>query len=207
MPRHLVRLSYRVTLALALVLGGTPALAEKADRSKPLTLESDKPCTVDLARQVSVCSGNVVIAQGTLHIRAERVELRETPDGYRQALAIGTSAAPAAYRQRRDGGDESVEGSAERIEYDARADTLRFVGNAQVRRLRGGVPTEEIQGSQIVWDNSAELFTVQGGAVTPGNPSGRVRAVLAPREPAASVPSPAASAAPLRPSANLGERK
>jgi len=186
------------------VLLATPALAERADRNKPLTMEADRPCTVDLVRQVSVCSGNVVIAQGTLIIRADRVELRESPDGYRTATAIGAPGKPAAYKQRRDGGEEELEGSAERLEYDARSDTLRFVGNAQVRRLRGSVAAEDIQGSVIVWDNAAELFSVQGGAATPSNPSGRVRAVLSPRaDPsAASAPAPT----PLQSSPALGER-
>jgi len=197
-----------VLVALALGLATPWAAAEKADRTKPLTMESDQPCTVDLVRQVSVCTGNVVIAQGTLVIRADRVELRETADGYCTATAIGSSAKPAMYRQKRDGGDEQVEGSAERVEYDARADTLRFVGSAQVRRVRGTVPSEDIQGAVIVWDNAAELFSVQGGAATPSNPSGRVRAVLSPRaaDSAASGAS-APSSATLRPSMSLGERR
>ena len=193
----------------AALLAATPALAERADRTKPLTMEADRPCTVDLVRQLSVCNGNVVIAQGTLVIRADRVELRELADGYRTATAIGTPGKPAAYKQRRDGGEEELEGSAERLEYDARSDTLRFVGNAQVRRLRGSVAAEDIQGSVIVWDNAAELFSVQGGAATPSNPSGRVRAVLSPRPEAASgasAPAPAPSHS-LQPSPSLGERR
>jgi lipopolysaccharide export system protein LptA len=194
-------------LALAPWLLASAALAERADRTKPLTMESDQPCTVDLVRQVSVCTGNVVIAQGTLVIRADRVELREGADGYRNATAIGSSAKPATYKQRRDGGEEQLEGSAERVEYDARADTLRFVGSAQVRRMRGSVPSEDIQGSVIVWDNAAELFSVQGGTATPSNPGGRVRAVLSPRaEPASAASAPTAGAA-LRPSSTLGERR
>src|SRR5882757_2792504 len=70
-------------LALAPWLLASAAMAERADRTKPLTMESDQPCTVDLVRQVSVCTGDVVIAQGTLVIRADRVELREGADGYR----------------------------------------------------------------------------------------------------------------------------
>jgi lipopolysaccharide export system protein LptA len=196
-------------IALVAGLPATWAMAEKADRTKPLTMESDQPCTVDLVRQVSVCTGNVVISQGTLVIRADRVELRETSEGYRTATAIGTAAKPAMYRQKRDGGDEQLEGSAERVEYDARADTLRFIGNAQVRRMRGTVPSEDIQGALIVWDNAAELFSVQGGAATPSNPGGRVRAVLSPRaaDAAASAASGAASGAALRPSTSLGERR
>src|SRR5262245_52899955 len=123
----------RAALGIGLtgLMAAWPAAAERADRTKPLTMEADRPCTVDLVRQVSVCSGNVVIAQGTLVIRADRIELRELPDGYRIATALGTPGKPAAYKQRRDGGEEELEGSAERVEYDARTDTLRFVGNAQ----------------------------------------------------------------------------
>jgi lipopolysaccharide export system protein LptA len=191
-------------------MAGAPALAEKADRSKPLTMESDQPCTVDLAKQLSVCRGNVVIAQGTLQLRAERIEIRETPDGYRSAVAIGTAAQPAQYRQKRDSGqNEFVEGMAERIEFDGKADTLKFSGHASVRRLRGATVADEIQGSQITWDNNAELFSVQGGAATAANPGGRVRAVLAPREgPAAAQPAaPAAASSTLRPTSQLGERR
>lgn len=193
-------------VGLVALMAAWPAGAERADRTKPLTMESDRPCTVDLVRQVSVCSGNVVIAQGTLVIRADRVELRELPDGYRTAVAIGSAAQPATYRQRRDGGEEELEGSAERIEYNARNDTLRFTGNAQVRRLHGGVQAEDIQGNVIVWDNAAEVFSVQGGAATPSNPSGRVRAVLSPRaQPASAAASSAATT--LQPSTVLGERR
>jgi lipopolysaccharide export system protein LptA len=198
--------AFTCILLAALATGfGAPAQAEKADRTKPMTLESDRSCTADLVRQTSVCSGNVVIAQGTLQIRADRVELRETPEGYRQALAAGTPGQPAQYRQKRDGSDEWVEGSAERVEYDSKADTLRFVGNAVVRRARDGQTSEEIQGNLIVWDNSAETFSVQGGAATPSNPSGRVRAVLTPRDPASAASAPVG--APLRPSGTLGERR
>jgi lipopolysaccharide export system protein LptA len=189
----------------ALVATAAAAHCERADRTKPLTMESDRPCTVDLVRHVSVCSGNVVIAQGTLQIRADRIELRETSEGYRQAIATGAAGQPAQYRQKRDGGDESIEGRADRVEYDARTDTLRFVGNALVRRSRGASASEEIQGSLIVWDNTAEVFSVQGGAASPSNPNGRVRAVLTPRDPAASAN--AGPAPPLRPSSSLGERR
>lgn len=177
-----------------------PARAEKADRSKPMSIEADQPGSVDLQRQVVIFNGNVVISQGTMLLKADRVELRERPDGYREAKAIGSAAAPASFRQKRDGVDETVEGVAERIEFDARTDTLRLVGNAQVRRLRAGVLADEISGSLITWDNTSELFNVTGGAPTPANPTGRVRAVFAPAEDkAASAAAPAAPSTPAVP--------
>jgi lipopolysaccharide export system protein LptA len=198
-------------LVLAPLLAGVlllalPAWAEKADRNQPLVVEADRPGTVDLQRQVVVFNGNVVISQGTMVLRAERVEMRETAEGYRAATAIGSPGHPATWRQRRDGVDETVEGAADRIEFDGRTDTLRFVGNGAVRRLRGGTVADEITGAVIVWDNLAEVFKVEGGAVSAANPSGRVRAVLSPRPEPASAPA-AAPAAPLAPSRTLGEKR
>lgn len=196
----------------ALGLAVTPAHAEKADRSKPMVVEADRPSTVDLQRQVVVFSGNVSIAQGTMMMRAERVEMREMPDGYRTAVALGSAGKPATWRQRRDGVDEVVEGSADRIELDSRADTLRFLGNGAVRRLRGGAVADEITGGSIVWDNTAEVFKVEGGATSATNPSGRVRVILSPRAdtispPAAASATATAPAAPLVPSRALGEKR
>jgi len=195
-------LTWVVTVAWALLSG--LAWAEKADRTKPWVVEADRDGVIDLQRQVLVYSGNVVITQGSMVLRAERVEMREMPDGYRAATALGSAARPASWRQRRDGVDETVEGTADRIEFDGRADTLRFIGDGAVRRLRGGVVADEITGASIVWDNTAEVFKVEGGAKSASNPTGRVRAVLSPRvEPAASVP----STSPLTPSRALGERR
>lgn len=176
---------HRFVFALVLVVVAGACHAERADRSKPLTIEADKPGTVDLLKQVVVFNGNVVISQGTMTIRADRAEVREMPDGHRTATAIGSASHPATFRQKREGVDEYIEGSAERIEYDGRSEVLRFSGKASVRRLRGSTTADEITGNQITYDNAAEVFSVQGGA---GAASGRVRAVLTPREEPASAP-------------------
>lgn len=196
-------LRHLVALAAALLLAGA-VQAEKADRAKQMVVEADRPGTVDLQRQVVVFNGNVTITQGTMVIRAERVELREATDGYRAATAIGSPGKPASYRQKRDGIDEVVEGAADRIEFDGRTETLRFVGNGAVRRLRGGTVADEISGNQILWDARAEVFSVEGGARNDANPSGRVRAVLSPREASAPASAPATALPPAR---ALGERR
>ena len=200
-------------LAVALGFGAVGSShAAKTDRSQPMVVEADRPGTVDLQRQVVVFNGNVVISQGTMVLRADRVEMREMADGYRAATALGTAVQPATWRQRRDGVDEIVEGSSNRIEFDGRADTLRFIGHGTVRRLRDGRVADEITGSTIIWDNNTEVFKVEGGAATAANPTGRVRAVLSPRaEPASgaasgAVAAPPTSSLPLTPSRALGEK-
>ena len=61
---------------------------------------------------------------------------------------------------------------------------MRFVNRAVIRRFRGATLADETAGSLITYDNAAEVFSVSGGtsAATPANPSGRVRAVLTPRD-------------------------
>jgi lipopolysaccharide export system protein LptA len=200
--------SLLASLAAVLAVLGAPAQAEKADRAKPLNVAADRQGTVDLLKQVVVFSGNVIITKGTIVIKADRVEVRETPEGYRTAVAIGSPARPATFRQKRDGVDEYIDGQAERLEYDDKADTIRFVNNAIVRRLRGATLGDEITGSLITYDNTTEVFSVSGStaAAAPGSTGGRVRAVLTPREgtPAAAE---AASAAALRSSPTLGEKR
>ncbi|MEO7245552.1 MAG: lipopolysaccharide transport periplasmic protein LptA [Rubrivivax sp.] len=183
-------------LLVALALAPAAARAEKGDRLQPIVVEADKPGTLDLQRQVVVFNGNVKIVQGTMTIRAERIEVREGANGSRSAVATGVPGQPASYRQKRDGVDEWVEGSAQRIDYDGRGGTLRFVGNGSVRRLRDGAVADEVSGHVISWDDRSELFSVEGGEPTADNPGGRVRAVLTPRAtPPASAAAPASGPA------------
>ena len=171
------------TLAAAvLAFFTTAAQAEKADRAKPLNVEADQPSNLDLQKKVVVFNGNVVITKGTLVIRAAKVEVRETADGYQAATATGSAGKPATFRQKRDGVDEYIEGQAERLEYDSKADTVRFVNAAVVRRLRGTAVADEITGSVVSYDASSEVFSVSGGPPNANGTGGRVRAVLTPRE-------------------------
>lgn len=203
----------RLVLALALGSAAGLAQAEKADRFKPLNVEADQPGRIDLLNQYVVFNGNVVVTKGTMVIRAARIEVRETPDGYHSAVALGAAGKPATFRQKRDGVDEYIEGEAERLEYDGKTDTIRFVTNASVRRLRGAGVADEISGNLVSYDSITEVFSVSGGAAsTPTNPGGRVRAVLTPREGSAAAAEAAAAAAaasnpPLKTAPALGERK
>ena len=174
------RLVAIVGLVLAASLASLPAAAERADRAKPLNVEADQPGKIDLQNQFVVFNGNVVVTKGTMAIRAARIEVRETAQGYHTAVAFGAAGKPATFRQKRDGVDEHIEGEADRLEYDSKADTVRFVGNASVKRLRGASVADEMLGNVVSFDSVSEVFSVTGGTPTPGNPTGRVRAVLAP---------------------------
>ena len=171
-----------------LMAAGMSAHAERADRNQPMVVEADKPGSFDMQRQIVTFSGNVLIVQGTMQIRADRVEVRESKDGHRSGVASGTPTQRATFRQKRDGADEFMEAEAQRIEFDTRTDSLRFSGDALVRRLQGARVGDEITGQVITWNNATEVFNVEGGPPTALSPSGRVRAVLAPRTDAGAGP-------------------
>jgi len=199
-------------LALACAALVPAAVAEKADRYEKLRVEADRQGKIDLANNLVVFDGNVVVTKGTMLIQAARVELRETPGGYHMAVAYGANGKTASFRQKRDGVDETIEGEAERLEYDGRTETVRFVNRASVRRLRGAAVADEITGNLVSYDSLGEVFSVSGGNPTAVDQNGgRVRAVLTPRGAAAapeeSPESPQRPAPQLKLSPDLGERR
>ena len=131
--------------AIAALVSGAftpPARAERADRGKPMEIVSDakQSASVDLKNKLTVISGNVVIAQGSLQIKADRVEIKEAPPGRYQATARGSTERPAQFRQKRDRIDETVEAEALRVEYDGANEKVRFVGDAKMRVVRSSGP-------------------------------------------------------------------
>jgi len=160
-------------------------LAERADRDKPINLEADK-VTINDAKQVAVFEGNVVLRQGTLELRGDRMEVRQDKGGFKYGTAWGN---PAYFRQKRDGIDEIIEGWAERLEYDGRAETMKMFNRARVKRGQ-----DEVRGNFISYDGKAEFYQVIGGgakAADAKGSGGRVRAVIQPKsktKPAANPP-------------------
>ncbi len=201
------RIRHRATGILVGVVcaaSGWVAHAEKADRFQKLKVEADQQGKIDLVNNLVVFNGNVVVSKGSMVIRAARVELRETASGYHNAVAFGADGKPATFRQKRDGVDETIEGEAERLEYEGRADTVKFVNRASVRRLRGASVADEISGNLVSYDSISEVFSVSGGtSASPTQPAGRVRAVLSPREGSAAAEEAAQGASKPSPQLKL----
>ncbi len=172
-------------LALLMLHASSVAMAERGDRDKPINLEADK-VTINDAKQVAVFEGNVVLRQGTLELRGDRMEVRQDKAGFKHGTAWGNL---AYFRQKRDGVDEYIEGWAERLEYDGRAETMKMFNRARVKRGQ-----DEVRGNFISYDGKSEFYQVVGGgakAADAKRSGGRVRAVIQPKpktKPAASPP-------------------
>lgn len=163
---------YRKIFLFSLLAGLTAtALAEKADRTRPVHLEADN-VTLDDIRKLSVFQGNVLLMQGTLTMRADRLEATQNDEGLQKISATGK---PVSFRQKRDGVDEYIEGFADNMEYDGVQNLLKLHGNARLRK--GG---DEIRGALITYDAKTEFYKVTGQQNTAGS-GGRVRVTIIPK--------------------------
>lgn len=72
------------------------AWGEKADRNKPLNVESDAMRYDDL-QQVTVFTGRVLMTKGTIVIRGAQIDVREDPEGYQYGLVTGSAKDPAFF--------------------------------------------------------------------------------------------------------------
>ena len=176
-PSSLVSTAALFALCLGLIAG--PVSAEQADRSKPVNLEADT-VTLDDIRKVSVYEGNVILTQGTILLRADRVQATQNDAGLDRVVATGR---PVAFRQKLDGQDEFIEGFADRVEYSGATGQLDLIGQARLRR-----GSDELRGAQISYNANTAFYKVVGQP-NAQTPAGRVRAVIKPKprtdEPAA----------------------
>ncbi|WP_179401236.1 lipopolysaccharide transport periplasmic protein LptA [Burkholderia guangdongensis] len=182
--RRAARAALVAALAALPLAGLAPAAhAEKADQNKPINVEADN-LTYDDLKQVTVATGNVVITKGTIVIKGDRVEVRQDPEGYQYATATSTGSKHASFRQKREGLDEYIDGDSERIDYDGKQNLTTLTTRATVRRLQGlSTIADTVHGSVITYDGDRDFYTAKGGkdVAAPGNPTGRVRAMLSPK--------------------------
>ena len=178
--------------AALLMLPQSGAHAEKADREKPVNVESDR-VTVDDAKQLTLFEGKVVLTQGTMVIRGDRMEVRQDKEGFKHGTVWGKQ---AYFKQKRDGTNELIEGWGDRIEYDSRADKVQLFTLAAMKK-----GDDDVAGDYISYDAITEFFQVIGGgakAATANNPEGRVRTVLQPKTKATPAPPASPQSLPLK---------
>ena len=171
--------SRRVALAIAascaaLALASL-AHAEQADREKPINFSGDTG-DANLQARGGTLVGHVIITQGTLEIRADRIVFRQNADNTLSATAYGN---PVALRQKRDGVDEYYEGYAQRLEYDGSKQLVELFDNALLKRGQ-----DEIRSNYVSYNTATELFKAEGRPGTvpdPAGPGARVRGQFQPK--------------------------
>ena len=188
------------TIALIVIFGTQPSWAERADRSKPINVEANS-LTVDDEKHTQVLEGDVLLTQGTLTIRANKMVITEDTDGFQRGIATGGSKGKAYFRQKREGRTDFIEGEGERIEYDTRKEVAELFNQAWVKSGQ-----DLIKGNYIWYDAVTEKY--RANAALPASPQAnanaraentnsaipnRVRAVLQPKARKAELENPASA--------------
>ena len=151
------------------------AHAERADRDKPVNIEADR-VEIDDQKKEAVFEGNVVLTQGTLMLKADRIIVDQDETGFQSGIAFGK---PAYFRQKREGLEDFIEGEAERLVYKGEEEKVELFVNAKL--TRGG---DEVRGNYISYSALTEFFEVMGnqpGSAEGESSGGRVRAIIQPR--------------------------
>lgn len=172
---------FRITVLAAWAIHSGTALSERADRDKPVNLEADR-VTVDDAKKVHIFEGNVILTQGTLTLNTERMVVTQDAAGFQRGVATGGRGGLARFRQKREASHEYVEGEAERIEYDSKAEKAEFFTRGWVRSGK-----DEVRGDYIQYDGMTERYfaaaspQAASSKSAPPTSGGRVRATIQPK--------------------------
>jgi len=172
----------KLSFIFMLLAVSVPCQAERADRDKPIDIDADQ-VIVDDAKQISTFTGHVILTQGTMVFRGDKIVVVQDKAGFQRGTAYGHT---ASFRQKREGLDEYVEGFGERIEYDTRADTVDFYIQARVKRAQ-----DEVRGEHVTYNSKTEIFQADSKNAAAGTP-GRVHAVLFPKSTEGAEAKPAA---------------
>ncbi|WP_066966486.1 lipopolysaccharide transport periplasmic protein LptA [Microbulbifer sp. Q7] len=142
------------TLAAVVALASLQAQALPNDRQQPVKVSADN-LEANRSKNLSVYSGNVVITQGSLQIRADRVEVHGNASGeIRKVVAVGT---PAHFQQQVEESTSPVKARARRIEFLVSTDALQLTGEAFVDRDGNTLSAERID-----YDLNSEQMQAQG---------------------------------------------
>ena len=170
-----------MVFVIMILSAAASARAEKADRTKQTDIVFDV-ATVDQNKRIRTLEGNVVLTKGTLRFAAERMVVKEDEAGFVTAEAFGGPNGQIAFKQKREGSADLMEGVSDRAEYDEKADTLKLLSRA---RLKSG--GDELKGEYIYYNSTTEVMQVRNanpdakGSAAAGSNSNRPTITIQPK--------------------------
>ncbi|MCL2875838.1 MAG: lipopolysaccharide transport periplasmic protein LptA [Betaproteobacteria bacterium] len=140
-----------------------PAHAQSPDRSQPVNIDADK-VTVDDRNKVHVFEGSVILTQGTMMLKGDKIVVTQDGAGFHNGVATAGSGRLVSFRQKRMSDGAWVDGEAERIEYNSQNERAKLFNRAQIQSA-GNL----VRGQYIEYDAASENYLVTD---VPGRPSG-----------------------------------
>jgi len=145
------------------------AWALQSDRDKPIDIKANRVVVND-KQGISHYSGNVLLTQGSLIIKADEIIVYLMQGRLEKIFITGK---PASFEQQPENRREIVKSRAEQMEYFSNKEFLILKQNAEV--LQGG---NHFQGDHIEYDTYNSVVRAKKEA----NSQSRVHAIIQPRD-------------------------
>ncbi|PJG85555.1 lipopolysaccharide transport periplasmic protein LptA [Conservatibacter flavescens] len=157
-------------ILMGIMLGCTfPAFALKDDTNQPINIESDNQ-SLDLENNVVTFTDNVVITQGSILIKAQKVVITRPEKDSGKKETVEAFGNPVTFHQMLDDG-KPVDGRAQKVHYDLGQEFLTLTGNAELKQL-----DSKINGNVITYDVKKQQLKATGSAKS------RVKTILIPSQ-------------------------
>jgi lipopolysaccharide export system protein LptA len=134
-------LAVSLTLLAASLSISPMALGKSTDRNQPMDVQSDNSDAVMEDNSDSTLSGNVVITQGTLEIKADRAVIHRSKGDIDKVTLTG---GPVVMKQINDSG-EPMNAQASTIVYTLSSDLILLSGNVNIEQPRGSMRGENVK--------------------------------------------------------------
>ncbi len=144
-----------------------PAYALSTDTQQPIYINADEQ-ELDMRENIVQFSGNVILQQGSIDIRAERIIL-ERVSGEEGNEVIRTFGSPTTFSQELDDGG-FIKGTANRLIYTTKNEFLQMLDNARLEQT-----DSTIEGSTISYRIDQQKLVAES------QEGGRVKTVLQPK--------------------------
>lgn len=126
-PSSLIKLICKTAISALILLFSVSSFALKDDVEKPVHINADS-VLFNKSKGLAVYEGNVSIVQGTLEIRANKIEIKAPNNEISKITANGS---PVSFKQKMDDG-KIAKGGANRLIYLVKDKRLFMDGNATI---------------------------------------------------------------------------
>lgn len=148
-------------LLISLVGVSAPALALSSDTRMPVHIESQQQ-SLDLQNNIVTFTGNVVLTQGSIKIRADNVVITRK-NGKRGKEMIDGYGKPATFYQMQDDG-KPIQGHASHMRYEVEKEQIILNGSAFLQQLDSSITGDKI--TYLVKQQKMQAMSSPGKRVT-----------------------------------------
>lgn len=149
-------------LACSLLAASLSAFALTGDTEQPAEVKSDKQ-TLDMETNTVTFIDNVVIKQGTIEIKADKVVVTR-PGGDQSKMIIEGFGNPVTFYQMQDSGKPVKKAMGRKLRYEIANDFVVLTGDAYLEQLDSNIKGDRI--TYLVKKQQMEAFSDKGKRVT-----------------------------------------